>query len=65
MMERIRIFLYRASLGVTCIWGLILMPLPLFIADSLPAKNVAVTLGGVLWMGKLILDTFFYDHYQP
>ena len=39
-------------------------------ADSLPTplqtwKNPVIIFGLVCFIGKTLLDTFFYDHYQP
>lgn len=46
-------------------WGLILLP-----AANLPTllqnwKNPVIIFLLVCAIGKLMLDTFFYDHYQP
>jgi len=64
-MQRLRIFLYRMCLLITAIWALVLVPFPSPFLTLVPLKNVLVVFTGVVWTGKMIMDTFFYDRYWP
>ncbi|MBI3909789.1 MAG: hypothetical protein HY320_02510 [Armatimonadetes bacterium] len=40
------------------------VPLPL-IEGWLPLKDALIVAVAVVWMGKALFDTLFYDHYRP
>lgn len=60
----IRVFLFRMSIVVIVAWALTLLPSP---TEALPLrlKNGLVGIGMVLFLGKTLYDTLFYDRYQP
>lgn len=64
MGSSVRRFLYRVSVGVLCFWTLALLPSP---SEAIPLrlKNGLLVICGVLYIGKLLYDTLFYDRYQP
>jgi hypothetical protein len=43
-------------------WLAIAIPLPSF-CDFLGLKNALVAFAAVIWVGRTIIDTFFYDRY--
>jgi hypothetical protein len=43
-------------------WLVVAIPLPVF-GDFLGVKNAIVAFVAVIWVGRTIVDTFFYDHY--
>jgi hypothetical protein len=55
---------HRIFLIVGYAWVGVEIDLPV-VGDYLPLKNVIVCLAAVLFIGKTVLDTLFYDHYQP
>jgi hypothetical protein len=55
---------HRLFLIVGYAWVGVEIELPV-IGDYLPLKNVLVCLVAVLFIGKTIFDTLFFDHYQP
>lgn len=58
--------LLRGSLLILAIGGLLLFaPLPMLPASVLTYRQAAVVFGIVIALGKLLYDTFFYDHYWP
>jgi len=59
-----RRFLYRVSVGITFIWALMLLPSPTE-SLSLRLKNGLLGVVAVLFVGKSLYDTLFYDRYRP
>jgi len=59
-----RSFLYKLSILITIAWAMVLLPSP-FNALSLFLKNGLVVIFTVLYTGKMLYDTLFYDHYRP
>jgi hypothetical protein len=59
-----RSFLYKASVLLAVAWAMVLVPGPVG-ALSYDMKNGAVVIATVLYLGKLLYDTLFYDHYVP
>jgi hypothetical protein len=59
-----RTFLYRLSVLITLCWALTLLPSP---TESVPLrlKNGLVSIFGVLYLGKMLYDSLFYDRYRP
>ena len=58
--------LMRGCVVVLAIGGLLLfVPLPMLPASVLTYRQVLVLFGVVVALGKLLYDTFFYDHYWP
>jgi hypothetical protein len=57
-----RRFLYKCSLGVVVFWILALLPSP---SEAIPLrlKNGMVGVVAVLYIGKLLYDSLFYDRY--
>jgi hypothetical protein len=56
----------RGCVVVLAIGGLLLfVPLPMLPASVLTYRQVLVLFGVVVALGKLLYDTFFYDHYWP
>jgi hypothetical protein len=43
-------------------WLAVAIPLPVF-CDFLGLKNAIVAFVAVIWVGRTIVDTFFYDRY--
>jgi hypothetical protein len=58
-----RQLLYRASIAITVFWALAILPSP---TESVPLclKNGLVGIAGVLYIGKLLYDTLFFDRYR-
>ncbi|MEP6755246.1 MAG: hypothetical protein ABJA67_07085 [Chthonomonadales bacterium] len=58
----IRRALYKFSVAVTCAWIIALLPSP---ADSVSVqvKNGIVGITCVLYIGKLLYDSLYYDRY--
>ena len=58
-----RQLLYRISVGITIIWALMLLPSP---TESVPLrlKNGLLGIVAVLFVGKSLYDTLFYDRYR-
>ena len=58
-----RQLLYRISVGITIIWALMLLPSP---TEALPLrlKNGLLSIVAVLFVGKCLYDTLFYDRYR-
>ena len=59
-----RNFLYKLSVLLAVAWLLILLPGPVG-ALSFEMKNGMVVVITVLYAGKLLYDTLFYDHFVP
>lgn len=59
-----RSFLYKLSVLITVAWTLVLLPSPSS-ALSFDMKNGAVVIATVLYLGKLLYDTLFFDHFIP
>jgi hypothetical protein len=59
-----RQLLYRISVGITVIWALMLLPSP---SEAMPLrlKNGLLSIVAVLYIGKSLYDTLFYDRYRP
>ncbi len=59
-----RSFLYRLCVLIIVFWALALLPSP---TDDVPLrlKNGLVGLLAILFLGKLLYDTLFFDRYQP
>ncbi len=57
-----RRFLYKCSLSVVVFWILALLPSP---SEAIPLrlKNGIVGVVAVLYIGKLLYDSLFYDRY--
>jgi hypothetical protein len=57
-----RRFLYKVSVGVTCLWALMLLPSP---SEKIPIrlKNGLLSITIVFYIGKSLYDTLFYDRY--
>jgi hypothetical protein len=56
----------RGCVVVLAIGGLLLfVPLPMLPASVLTYRQVLVLFSVVVALGKLLYDTFFYDHYWP
>jgi hypothetical protein len=60
----VRSFLYKVCLLILTAWALALLPSP---TEAIPLrlKNGLVGVFAVLWFGKMLYDTLFYDRYQP
>jgi hypothetical protein len=58
----IRRFLYKLSLAIIVFWTLELLPSP---TEHVPLrlKNGIVGIVAVLYIGKILYDTLFYDRY--
>lgn len=55
----------KVAVALALAWLFVILP-----AGSLPTplqtwKNPVIIFGLVCFIGKTLLDTFFYDHYQP
>lgn len=63
MFSEMRTFLYKLSVLITAAWAISLLPSP---TESVPlrAKNGIITVVSLLYAGKLLYDTLFYDRYQ-
>jgi hypothetical protein len=59
-----RRFLYRLSLLLIVAWTLTLLPSPTR-AVPLRLKNGLIGIMTVLYIGKMLYDTLFYDRYSP
>jgi hypothetical protein len=59
-----RVFLYKLSVLITIAWAVALLPSPVSTL-SFEMKNGAVLIVAVLYAGKLLYDTLFYDRYLP
>jgi putative exporter of polyketide antibiotics len=60
-----RVFLHALAAALV-LWVLVLIPLPVFIPQVVAAVRVPLAvLFLVIYLGKLLYDTLFYDHYQP
>jgi hypothetical protein len=59
-----RQILYKLSVAITLCWALTLLPSP---TESVPLrlKNGLVGIFGVLYVGKMLYDSLFYDRYRP
>jgi hypothetical protein len=59
---KVRKFLYKCSLTVLFFWVLEMLPTP---TEHIPLrlKNGIVGIVAVLYIGKLLYDTLFYDRY--
>lgn len=59
-----RSFLYRLSVVITVAWALSLLPSP---TETMPLrlKNGIVGVATLLYIGKMLYDTLFYDRYRP
>ena len=59
-----RSFLYRLSIVITIAWTLSLLPSP---SETVPLrlKNGIVGIIALLYVGKMLYDTLFYDRYRP
>lgn len=59
-----RTLFYRLSLIILFFWVLALLPSP---TEAIPLrlKNGLVGVIAVLYIGKTLYDTLFYDHYRP
>ena len=58
--------LVRGALIILVAGALLLyVPLPLLPASVLGYRQALVVFGVVVALGKLLYDTFFYDHYRP
>ncbi len=55
----------RAAGGGLTALVFLLMPLPDFPLHVRDIRPAAVILALVIWMGKVLYDTFFYDRYRP
>jgi hypothetical protein len=60
----LRRILYKMSVAITVLWALSLLPSP---TEALPLgiKNGLLGIAGVLYFGKVLYDTLFFDHYRP
>jgi hypothetical protein len=58
--ESLANFIQKASIGLTVCWLLTLVPSPVA-AVPFVLKNGLVSIGFVLYVGKLLYDTLFYD----
>ena len=58
-----RQLLYRISVGIAVIWALMLLPSP---TEHVPLrlKNGLLSIVAVLFIGKTLYDTLFYDRYR-
>jgi hypothetical protein len=59
-----RQLLYRVSVVIIAAWALALLPSPSS-ALPLPIKNTLVVVVAILYSGKLLYDTLFFDRYRP
>ena len=59
-----RRFLVKAAVLFLVAWLLMLLPSPVG-SLSFAMKNGIVVIATVLYLGKLLYDTLFYDHYVP
>ncbi len=58
--------LVRATVAAVALVVALLIPLPGFTPQLFVMLYVPlVVLSFIIYIGKLVLDTFFYDHYQP
>ncbi len=62
--ERLLILGLRLSAIGMVAWFLLQLPLPILEA-WLPLRDVAVVLGALIFGGKALFDTLFYDHFWP
>ena len=59
-----RALLYKLSVLITVAWAVSLLPSP-SMAVPLRAKNGIVAIVALLYTGKLLYDTLFYDRFRP
>ena len=59
-----RRFMFNVSVLVVVAWLVALLPSP---SESIPLrlKNGLIGIGVVLYIGKMLYDTLFFDRYQP
>lgn len=64
VVDKMRALFYRLSLILLFFWILALLPSP---TEAIPLrlKNGLVGIIAVLYIGKTLYDTLFYDHYRP
>ncbi len=61
-LERVAV---RAVIATAILWVLLSIPLPLFTPQIVIAVHVPIAIFlFVVYLGKLLYDTFFYEHYQ-
>ena len=59
-----RALLYKLSVLITVAWAISLLQSP-SISVPLRAKNGIVAVVALLYTGKLLYDTLFYDRFRP
>ena len=67
MRRRLQSFAIRVTIATLVAWVIATMPLPVIAPERLVAfiqVPIAVFVL-ICYVGKLLIDTFFYDHYQP
>jgi hypothetical protein len=57
-------FLFKLSVLLAISWCASMLPSPVR-SLSFEMKNGAVLIAAVLYTGKLLYDTLFFDHYLP
>lgn len=56
--------LFQLSVVVILAWALALLPSP-SAALPLPLKNSVVVILAIIYSGKLLYDTLFFDRFRP
>ena len=67
MRRRLQSLAIRVTIATLVAWVIATMPLPVIAPERLVAfiqVPIAVFVL-ICYVGKLLIDTFFYDHYQP
>jgi hypothetical protein len=67
MRRRLQALAVRVAIATLIAWILATMPLPQLAPQTIVAfiQVPIIIFGLICYIGKLIIDTFFYDHYQP
>ena len=62
--ERWLVLLLRLLIIALCAFIAGRLPLPI-VDDWLPVRDVVVVVSAIVVSGKVLYDTFFYDHFWP
>jgi hypothetical protein len=67
MRRRLQSFAIRVTIATLVAWVIATMPLPVIAPERLVAfiQVPIVVFFLICYIGKLLIDTFFYDRYQP
>jgi hypothetical protein len=67
MRRRLQSLVIRVTIATLVAWVIATMPLPVIAPERLVAfiQVPIVVFFLICYIGKLLIDTFFYDRYQP